>query len=58
MASFDDLLKEYTEKGNAKVHGVIAKCVDKEGMPRMILLTRSVLMRVSRKGDIQQDIWL
>ncbi|KAF2703141.1 beta-lactamase class C and other penicillin binding protein [Pleomassaria siparia CBS 279.74] len=31
MSEFDALLAEYTEKGNAKVHGVICKCVDKNG---------------------------
>jgi hypothetical protein len=32
MSDFDALLAEYTEKGNAKVHGVICKCVDKYGI--------------------------
>ncbi|KAF2794584.1 beta-lactamase class C and other penicillin binding protein [Melanomma pulvis-pyrius CBS 109.77] len=31
MSDFDALLAEYTEKGNAKVHGVICKCVDRNG---------------------------
>ncbi|KAF1362281.1 beta-lactamase class C and other penicillin binding protein [Lizonia empirigonia] len=31
MSEFEALLAEYTEKGNAKVHGVICKCVDRNG---------------------------
>ncbi|RAL14706.1 serine hydrolase domain-containing protein [Aspergillus homomorphus CBS 101889] len=31
MTDFDALLAEYTEKGNAKVHGVICKCIDRSG---------------------------
>ncbi|EON63749.1 beta-lactamase [Coniosporium apollinis CBS 100218] len=31
MSDFDALLADYTEKGNAKVHGVICKCVDRNG---------------------------
>ncbi|KAE8151333.1 beta-lactamase/transpeptidase-like protein [Aspergillus avenaceus] len=31
MTEFDALLAEYTDRGNPKVHGVICKCVDKNG---------------------------
>ncbi|KAH7396227.1 penicillin binding protein [Pyrenochaeta sp. MPI-SDFR-AT-0127] len=31
MFDFDALLADYTKKGNAKVHGVICKCVDRNG---------------------------
>ncbi|KAH7385173.1 penicillin binding protein [Phaeosphaeria sp. MPI-PUGE-AT-0046c] len=31
MSNLDDLLADYTQKGNAKVHGVICKCVDRTG---------------------------
>lgn len=43
MSDFDKLLENYTTKGNAKVHGVLAKCVDKEGVPRRSKLTVTVL---------------
>jgi hypothetical protein len=33
MSDFDALLADYTTKGNAKVHGVIIKCVDRNGIP-------------------------
>lgn len=31
MAEFDRLAEEYTKKGEASVHGLMAKCVDKHG---------------------------
>lgn len=31
MSEFDRLVEEYTKKGGASVHGVMAKCVDKNG---------------------------
>lgn len=31
MSTFDQLVKEYTKKGEASVHGLMAKCVDKNG---------------------------
>ncbi|OAL07048.1 beta-lactamase class C and other penicillin binding protein [Phaeosphaeriaceae sp. SRC1lsM3a] len=31
MSDFDTLLAEYTQKGSARVHGVICKCVDRTG---------------------------
>ncbi|TVY18142.1 Acyltransferase LovD [Lachnellula arida] len=31
MSEFDFLLAQYTKKGNPKVHGVLAKCIDKNG---------------------------
>lgn len=48
MSDFDVLLAEYTEKGNAKVHGVICKCVDRNGIP---LFKLSFILR-----DIDTDI--
>lgn len=43
MSNFDRLLHDYTTKGKAKVHGVLVKCVDKEGVPRISKLTVMVL---------------
>jgi len=31
MADFENLLNQYTRKDDPKVHGVLAKCIDKDG---------------------------
>jgi len=42
MSEFDTLLAKYTEKGNAKIHGALCKCVDKNG--KFILLADVLLL--------------
>jgi CubicO group peptidase (beta-lactamase class C family) len=47
MSDFDTLLANYTEKGNAKVHGVLAKCVDRSG--------KQIYNKISGHISIEQD---
>lgn len=57
MSDFDAVLADYTEKGNAKVHGVICKCVDKHGVhPFRVFLTLEILTLGSPGNEVYSKI--
>lgn len=58
MSEFDNLLASFTEKGGAKVHGAIMKCVDKNGTFPSRYQTSYSLTYFGRKNDLLQDLWL